>query len=472
MKPNIVLVIADCLRRDRIGCYGYDKGITPTLDSLASKGIQYNDTISTGSWTVPAHGSLFSGMYPSENGAHAKNKSFPIVESKTLAGQLTSSGYQTVGFSTNPWITPEFGFASGFDDFYNIKPTIPFDNAGNPKSFLENTEFETVFQRWGGIANWLVSGNPAKRAINGLYQKLTDSHPIPTAETVLSRMSAWKEESAEQPFFMFVNFMDVHEPYRLHDEYLEGEFGSDDIPDIKWNLSSLDQDSISKSSRSQINEIYDASVQYLDDQINSLLTWLESTGDLDNTIVIVGSDHGQSLGEQGFWGHGSFLQNELVKLPLIVSAQKEYLNRWPSSSMTISLAELPYYILNSFNEKFDSNSSIVENSAETKLQGNNYPVLVESHGPHEAGDFTGKNISNEGYRSVWLSNQYSLRNLEEETMTVNLDGSDYVQKKQVYDEFVQYEDEIMSGLEKPKEMDSVRQIEGGTKERLEDLGYM
>jgi arylsulfatase A-like enzyme len=476
MKPNIVLIIADCLRKDRVGCYGYNRNNTPNLDRLAEGGKQYENVISTGSWTVPAHGSLFTGMYPSEHGNHAQNKYFSSGKNKTLAGQLSDIGYNSVGFSTNPWVTTNFGFDEGFDEFYDIKPRLPFDGVEGPKSEFRNTEFKSAAEKWTEVVKWILSGNPIKRTVNGAYQQFYESHPISTAETVRSHITDWIDNRNDEcPFFLFANVMDIHEPYRIHREsmdLLNLDTEITELPNIKWNLDSLSQGKIDESSKEMMDSIYDSSIRYFDSQLDSLLTSLSKRNVLEDTIVIVSSDHGQSLGENGFWGHGTFLYDELVNIPLIVSGPENYLKNWPNTSHTHSLAELPYYLLGCIGESFVSHSTVLSNTSKKKINGENKPVIAESHGLHEVGDYS-VNIPNDGYRRTFFNHQSILRELDNKSIISKTDKNHTdIKSFENTTTIEKLESEITANLNISELEENVADIDTNTQQRLEDLGYM
>ena len=474
MDPNIVLVVADSLRRDRVGCYGCKRDLSSTIDKLADEGRKFDYAFSTGSWTVPAHGSLFTGMYPSEHGIHALNKYFTADPEDTLAGQLSELGYETVGFSSNPWVTTEFRFANGFDKFYDIKPPLLFEDAGDPRSPLKHPDYESYLREKVEIAQRLFSGSLIKQSINGLHQRLSNTHPIPTAEKVRSRVTQWDaDRESSEPFFLFFNFMDTHEPYRVHEEYIDSnELNLSTSPEIKWNQDSLELGTLDQSTSDWLDAVYDASVEYLDSQLDELFSWLKESGMMDDTIVLFMSDHGQSLGENNFWGHGTFLYDELIRVPLIVSTDESHLNSWPDASTTVSIGELPFYLFDSIGESFVPNSSTLYDTATEKLQGNDAPVMTESHGPPEGNDDLPPEVSADGYRSVRLNEYQLLRNLDEDTVDVRVTGSQKDSLDEMSRQLEQFEANLLSGLDTVELNQNMLGVRADTRQRLEDLGYL
>ena len=124
-KPDIIFIVLDTHRVDRLGCYGYFENTTPNLDAFAKQATIYETAISPAQWTIPSHASMFSGVYPA---FHKTIQSGDTLNTRftTLAEHLKSAGYQTIGFCNNPLVgVLNNGFRRGFDNFYNYGGTIP-----------------------------------------------------------------------------------------------------------------------------------------------------------------------------------------------------------------------------------------------------------------------------------------------------------------------------------------------------------
>ena len=117
-RPDIVLVVFDTARYDRFGCYGYDRPTTPTVDSLATDGLRVETMIANGPWTLPSHGSLFTGLYPSQHGSQWQTGPRLRDEATpTMAEWLRDLGYETVCATNNGLISERTGLARGFDRY-------------------------------------------------------------------------------------------------------------------------------------------------------------------------------------------------------------------------------------------------------------------------------------------------------------------------------------------------------------------
>ncbi len=114
--PNIVLIVLDTTRSDRLSVYGHSRKTTPFLERFGSSGVRFDQAWSVSSWTLPSHATMFTGLHPDEHGATQEN--FTISEDlDTLAERLKTRGYQTAGFSNNPWVSHRVGLTQGFDHF-------------------------------------------------------------------------------------------------------------------------------------------------------------------------------------------------------------------------------------------------------------------------------------------------------------------------------------------------------------------
>ena len=147
-KPNIVLIVLDTHRADRLGCYGYGRNTSPNLDAFAAKSTLFEKAISPAQWTIPSHASMFSGVYPAIHRAIQASDALD-PQFRTLAEYLQSDGYQTVGFCNNPLVgVLNNGFRRGFQQFFNYGGTIPstpVHNGRNPQSLITKTGFKSGF---------------------------------------------------------------------------------------------------------------------------------------------------------------------------------------------------------------------------------------------------------------------------------------------------------------------------------------
>ncbi len=286
--PSVVLVTLDTTRVDRLSCYGYGRPTSPHLDHLAQEGVRYTRAWSTSSWTLPAHASLFTGLYPSEHGADfddAGDASLGDVvkgdifakairvdglgpSARTLAEALSERGYATGAFVGGPWLHRSFGLLQGFD-------RIDDDVAG-------------------------TGGRPA--------------------EKVTSSALAWLATvGTDEPYFLFVNYFDPHLPY-------DPPPGFDDLPHARepappaaaWDGILAGRVELTPAELEVLRDRYDGEIRYMDAALGRLLDAVRTRPDGGRTLVIVTADHGESFGEHGRYLHGHWLAEELVRIPFVV----------------------------------------------------------------------------------------------------------------------------------------------------------
>jgi arylsulfatase A-like enzyme len=288
--PNILLVILDTVRGDELGCYGYPTPTTPALDSFAARGTLFETAIATAPWSLPSHGSIFTGHYAGRLNAAEE---IPLDGSEpTLAELLTRQGYATAGFVANLYYTSwDTGLGRGFIRY----------------SDYERSAEQVLKSSYLGLAlvvddilrardRWAL-----RRALRHprLYDHLWAGRAPKDASTITNQFLKWSaERDPRHPYFVFLNYFDAHDPY-------------DPIPEFRKRF-------VKDSKNPDPRDLYDAELAYLDQDLGRLFRELERRGDLKNTIVIITSDHGEHFGERGLWSHGNSLYYALLHVPLII----------------------------------------------------------------------------------------------------------------------------------------------------------
>ena len=264
--PNIVLIVIDALRADRLGCYGYSRPTSPNIDRLAREGVLFERAITQGGWTRPAIGSLFTATYPHSHGAIDARTPLS-AEALTIAEKLEARGYFTIGVQTNPFLSRHRNFSQGF------------------KHYRE------------------MIGADGPRVVNELVGQLGQRNP--------------------QKFFAYLHFLDVHTPYKAPKghrvRFLERYEGSLDPVQVRSRLRvyrMLPQ--LDVADRRYISNLYDSSVSHADEYVGRLMNRLAERGILDDTLFIVTSDHGEELFDHGGFEHGHSMYQEIVRVPLII----------------------------------------------------------------------------------------------------------------------------------------------------------
>lgn len=282
-RPNILFIMIDTLRADRLGCYGYQRNTTPGLDRLAEEGIRFSRMIASSSWTLPSVMSMFTSLPPSLHGAvNRETRLRPGFT--TLAEQLNSAGYQTAAFISNPVVHSKFGFGRGFDlyDDFTILLTGAIDplTDSGAEARIRSVASSPIISRLA--RNWLV-----------------------------------KQRIPEEPFFLFLLYFDPHADYvppspynRMFDPAYTGTVDGKDFTRKKKIYRERD--------REHISALYDGEIRYTDEHISRFLQKMTDAGLTEDTLIVVTSDHGEEFWEHGSTLHGHSLYEELVRVPFIM----------------------------------------------------------------------------------------------------------------------------------------------------------
>ncbi len=307
-RPNVVLVVLDTQRIDRLGCYGYDRPTTPRLDAFAADARVYETCLSAGVWTLPSHASIFTGLFPCEHGA---NMNYFVLDEDfyTMAELLARLGYETVAFSNNPAIEPNGSLSQGFHRV--IEPVLLHEARGNSVyRFVDE-----VLHPAGVMGTWL-----------GAATARDDG-----AKFTNQLVARWLDERETGPFFLFINYMEPHSPYRPHLPHRRLFVPSEDLDAsyrIPWSIfrefefSLLKRDSFSPAILQLLSHVYDAETRVLDDYVGELLEILAAHVPLDDCLVIIVADHGQNLGEHHLLRHNWCVYDTLAHVPLIIRYPK------------------------------------------------------------------------------------------------------------------------------------------------------
>ncbi len=291
-RLNVLLIIVDALRPDRLGCYGYQRETSPTLDAVAAQGALFTDAMAQGAETTTSMPSVLAGRRPGEPGMEwvsHRDKVFarPAGDCPTLAELLKRGGYATAGITANPLIGPTMGVARGFDYFD--------DSCGRDRAWLRTT-----------------------------------------APAVNERACEWLEEREpdDGPFFLYLHYLEPHNQYRPPSEFcLFGRPGytpRDDArneemnrlpetqPDQRVTEEALREAGLSLPDVERLSDLYDGEVRCVDHYVGRLLERLRQLGLYENTLIIVTADHGEAFLEHEFLEHGGSLHQEQIRVPLIV----------------------------------------------------------------------------------------------------------------------------------------------------------
>jgi arylsulfatase A-like enzyme len=324
--PNIILIVWDTVRAASLGLYGFAVP-TPNLDRLARRGVTFDLALATAPWTLPSHASLFTGHVPNSLSATW----FDPLDDRhmTLAEAMSARGYRTGGFVSNLlYTTGEFGLDRGFAHYEDYRVS-----AG--QAVLSTSLGRIVFEP--PIAEWRA----------GLLQHLLGHAFLPgrkTADMVNENVLEWIDEEPAEPFFAFLNYFDAHSPYdapaHIRRQFEPAQTVDPPMERVLDLLRRTPPDSMSDAELRAMLASYEASIAWLDDQLGVLMDELDRRGTLDNTIVILTSDHGEEFEEHGSLGHGLNLYFWQLRVPLVLVAP----GRAPAGTritQPVSIADVP-----------------------------------------------------------------------------------------------------------------------------------
>ncbi|MBP1988361.1 sulfatase [Halolamina salifodinae] len=337
---NVLFVVMDTVRKDRLGPYGYDRDTTPGLDGFADEATVFENAVAPAPWTLPVHTSIFTGMYPSRHGADQEN---PYLEgATTLAQSLSADGTRTACYSSNAWITPYTHLTDGFDDQDNFFEVMPGDLLSGPLARMWQVLNDNP--RLRKLADMIVSaGNTAHEYLSS--GEGADSK----TPRVMDRTKQFIEESEAdgEDWFSFINLMDAHLPYHPPEEFQEEFAPGVDSSEVCQNSKEFNSGArdIDDAEWDDIKSLYDAEIAHIDSQLTRLFDWLKETDRWEDTAVVVCADHGELHGEHDLYGHEFGLYDPIVNVPLLVKHPSLDAERRED---TVELLDLYHTVLDTF----------------------------------------------------------------------------------------------------------------------------
>ena len=289
---NLILITIDTLRRDMVGIYDNKSSLTPHLDSLKEHCIVFNNSFATGPYTQASFQGILTSEYYLEYGKEKKLNSKKILISEVLK----EKDIYTAAFHSNAYLSYYFGYNRGWDTFYD-----------------------------------------------SMADEVTDMYPFIRGEGINSKVEEFLSNfSFKKPLFLWVHYMDVHEPYIAEEDYL-----SKIDPNLKLSkdeMFSLFKNTLHPRDVSDANKIntlkklYMAKVKETDVYIKKLFSIFSFHGLLDNSTIIINSDHGDEFSEHGGLSHDGKMYNELVSVPLLIYEKS---NRSKVVETPVSLIDIP-----------------------------------------------------------------------------------------------------------------------------------
>jgi arylsulfatase A-like enzyme len=276
LRPNVVLITADTLRVDHLGCYGSTVAQTPNVDRLAREGTLFTRAISQGQNTNPAISSILTGLYAREHGVY-DNRTRLAERHRTLAEALGAIGYRTVGFVSARHLNPAYsGFGQGFDDFHRC---------------------DEIERKAGGTTDLALD---------------------------------WLERRRQEPFFVWIHYFDPHLPYSPPEPfdrmYYAGDPRDPSVHSMEEVVFPEGAGGYYLDWLSGVTDIayprarYLGEVSYLDSEVGRLLDGLREHGLYADSLIVFVADHGESHGEHGVYFDHAGLHDAVIHVPLIIKA--------------------------------------------------------------------------------------------------------------------------------------------------------
>jgi len=420
-KPNIILITLDTTRADRLGCYGYRRQTSPNIDKLAEESVLYTRAIAPSSWTLPSHASLFTGKFTSSHGARydpegpllltdaiSGPESWDAYRARglaqnevTLAEVLKETGYTTAAVVGGPWMKRIFGLNKGFD-YYN------------------DSQISTV--------NGRLASQVTTSALN------------------------WLERRREKKFFLFLNYFDPHGPYSPPEGFAlrflpKGTNFTGREPTLE-----------------ETNALYDAEILYMDHYIGRFLQKLKVENLYNDTLIIVTSDHGELFGEHGKFGHGHYLYQEELHVPLFI--------KYPAGEVSPKRTDLRAQLTDILPMIYERvGITIPGNIQGTSPSQIKHPIIAETYPlPLISKDGSWQSIFEGDFKFIWNSkNQHMLFNLKDDPEeNVNIIVQDSKRTERMWAQMEQY----LAKLPKPGLAVPAGEPDDQTREALKSLGYV
>jgi arylsulfatase A-like enzyme len=325
-SDNLLWIVLDTLRADHMSMYGYDRQTTPKLDTWAQQGITFEMARSAAPWTLPSHVTMFTGLWPFQHDARV-DRAY-CKPSPTLAEHLRAKGYRTAGIVANVRMcNTAYGVARGFDYYVDY----PCNQEINLKAMMYNSALGKEVMKLLRRMSLPVAGptpfglQPGAREITAKARAWLDG---------VSQSNASATPGSRRPFFLFLNFMDVHGPYLpcpgAARRFWAGPIPSRPLasPRSGWDalrardaappeLRALREREL-ENVRRRLGDLYDECLYGLDAELARFLSELRAGNRLANTWVVITSDHGEHFGEHDLFGHGASLYNEQTHVPLVI----------------------------------------------------------------------------------------------------------------------------------------------------------
>ncbi len=423
-RPNIILITLDTTRADHLGCYGYHRQTSPNLDKLAAESVLYTKAVAPASWTLPSHTSLFTGKFTSSHGVQYDpdgplQLTSPLrsleelrgyrarglaQNETTLAEKLKKAGYSTGAIVAGPWLNKIFGLDKGFD-YYDDREIAP------------------------------IKGRLASQVTN----------------TALK----WIQEKQGKEFFLFLNYFDPHAPYDPPEGFYCSFLSLSKANELLQGKKSTTEEDIA---------LYDGEILYMDHYIAKLLEKLKTDNLYEETMIIVTADHGEMFGEHGSFGHGNYLFQEEIHVPLFI--------KYPGTDVPPARTDSPIQLNDLMAIIFDYLDIRMPKDVQAGIPPKiGHPLLAETYPlPILSQDGHWRAIFDEDFKFMWNSKGnhmlFDIKNDPQEQK--NFAAVNPERKNKMLSDLNRY----LAKLPEPGPATDGKELDENTKKALKSLGYV
>lgn len=318
--PNVLLVVLDSLRARNTSLSGYERETTPAIGAFAADATTYTEARAAAARSLPSHVSLFTGHPPQAHGVHALDRR--VAPGKSIFAELQEAGYETALFTDNPYVADlDTGLNDGFDRVENDRDPFP---GLSPAAFVE----ESGLDYGAFVRAALVSDSPlgslgnalawtAKWRSTGVLERAVFTR----GEVYADRFSEWRT-GRDGPWAACLNLMDTHVPFRPATAF--DRWQTDESRAARKRADTDDIDKTETWKHQLELNAYDGTARQADAAVGRIVDDLRAADELDDTLVVVTSDHGEGFGERSLFdgrqvlGHGGSVDETVLHVPLVV----------------------------------------------------------------------------------------------------------------------------------------------------------
>jgi arylsulfatase A-like enzyme len=291
-RPHVIVYCIDTLRADHLGTYGYGRDTTPFIDELAEKAVVFDNATSQAPWTLPSVTSYLTSTFPTTHGVLKIGRHVPD-ELQTMAETMRAAGYQTVGFVQNAFAGSATGADRGFDVFFDrLRPA--------------DAEGRVDRHSVGELVDWL--DHRTSRQPLFLYVHTVEPHWPNYTPRRAGPFGEWSEDQKAELDELVKRFRKLRKgPGKESAEARDRRVG--ELRTVHAQITERTQ---------MATDQYDNGVRRADENVRSLVEILERDGYWSDSIFVLLSDHGEELGDHGYWQHDQSLHRELIHVPLLL----------------------------------------------------------------------------------------------------------------------------------------------------------